>query len=415
MRMFTPVSFSRRMGAAAAVSMLSVALLCSCGEKEEEAPAEVAPAAVEEPAAAAEPAVEEPAGPTVQEAREAVYRQLWEHISPLVTDNAMVPEFNEPVKVYLETLNTYYAAMASEPPSVERVELGLRIAELTRNLSAYARAFEAFEHAMDDFEALPETERNTVEGMRMHSKLLNGMGLCLLSIGRAADAIPQYSKALEVDIAVLRALGVAEGVELPGGVPDPNVSHAVADVLGSYRCLGQSHALVGDMEEARDIYKKGLETMATLNQIDVNSDMGIAYVQLFGALGDLESRCGNEQEALRAWVQAANCCNAIVTQGRSAVMRLRAKRYINTLGPLIAEKSARMKAEAEARHAEDAAREAEEARKAAEEAAAAKAADEARAAEEAARAAEQERAAAAEQAEQPREERRKKRRRRNRH
>ncbi len=409
MRIFTPVSFFRRPGTVVAVSLLSAACLSSCGEKDEEAsaaPASPAPA-VEAPAEEVSLSPEE----KVAAARETVYRQLLENIGPLVTDRAMAAEFNEPAKVYLESLNAYYAELSALPPTMERVDIGRRVAELTRNLGAYAKAFDAFERALEDFEALPEADRNTVEGKRLHSSLLNGTGICLLSINKASDSIPYYEKSLETDIAVLRDLGIGEESTLTEGNPDANVSRAVADVLGSYRCLGESHVAVGDLEEARDIYKKGIDTMAKLKHLDVNSGMGIAYVKLHGALGDLENRCGNEREALASWVQAANLCNAIFSNSRVVTVKGQAKRFFDTLSPLIMDKSRKLQAEAETQKSADAARAAEEAKQAAEQAAAAQAAQEAKAAEEAAKAAEAEKAAAAEQAEQPKEQRRKKRRR----
>ncbi len=407
MRMFTPVRVSRRLGMAAAVSFLSIACLCSCEEKQGEASAPAAPAVAEEPAQDAAAAAE-------GTAREAVYRHLLEQIAPLVTDRAMVAEFNEPAKVYLETLQAYYAELAAQSPSVERVDIARRVAELTRNLGAYAKAQEAFERALADFEALPEAERNTVEGMRLHSSLLNGTGVCLLSVNRAVDAIPYYEKALEMDISVLRQLGVAEDTVLPEGNPDANISRAVADVLGSYRCLGESHAVAGDQEEARDIYKKGVELMTKLKNLDVNSGMGIAYVKLHGALGDLENRCGNEREALASWVQAANLCKAIFSSSRMAPVKAQAKLFFDALSPLILDKSRKLRAEAQAQQSAEAAREAAEAEKATQEAAAAQAADEARAAQEAAAAAEAEKAAAEQEAEAPQQEKRR-RFRRNRH
>ncbi len=384
---------------AAAVSLFAAACLCSCDEKKQEAPAATAEPAAAAPAA---PAAPEAAPLDAESARKAVYRQLMDNISPLVTDRAMVPEFNEPAKVYLESLQALYTALAAESPSVERVEIARRVAELTRNLGAYAKALDAYSHAVDDFESLPEAERQTVEGKRLHSSLLNGTGVCLLSVGKSAEAITYYEKALEVDIAVLRELGIAEGAELPQGSADANISRAVADVLGSYRCLGECHAVTGDMEEARDIYKKGIAEMAALKNLDVNSGMGIAYVKLHGALGDLENRCGNEREALGSWVQAANLCNAIFTNSRTAAVKLQAKRFFDALRPLILDKSRQLQTAAAAQQSEEAAREAAEAEKVAQEAAAAQAADEAKAAHEAARAAEAEKAAAEEQRNRPR-------------
>ncbi len=404
---------------AAALSLSSVAFLSACDEKQKETAPEApaAPAAPAEPEPAA-PVVAEEAAPSpealAQEARKAVYHQLLENVGPLVVNHATVPEFNEIAKVYLEKLQELYTALAALPPSVERVDIARRVAELTRNLGAYSKAFEAFERALDDFEALPEADRTTLDGKRLHSSLLNGTALCLLNINRAAEAIPYYEKALEADIAVLRELGIAEDGVLPEGNPDANVSRAVADVLGSYRCLGESHALAGDNEEARDIYKKGIEAMSKLKNLDVNSNMGIAYVKLHGALGDLENRCGNEKEALAAWVQAANICNAVFSSSRTVSVKAQAKQSFDALRPVILELSRKLQAEAEAQKSAEAAAQAAEAEKAAQEAAAAQAAEEAKAAEEAAKAAEAEKAAAAREADEPREKRRKKRRRRNR-
>ncbi len=401
MRKIAHKRFSSRLGAAAVVSLLSASCLCCCGgEKEKDA----TPAAVSAPVEqAAEP---KEARPAVEVAREAVYRQLLENISPLVTDRAMVPEFNETAKVYLESLQALYAELSSLPPSVERVDIACRVAELTRNLGAYAKAFVAFERALEDYEALPEGDRQTVEGKRLLSSLHNGTGLCLLSIHRESDAIPHYEKALELDLAVLRELGIAEDTALPEGNPDANISRAVADVLGSYRCLGESHAVAGDFEEARDIYKKGIDAMAKLKNLDVNSDMGIAYVKLHGALGDLENHCGNERAALSSWEQASNLSKAIFASSRISGIKAQAKRFFDTLTPLIVEKSRKIQAEAAAQQSAEAAREAAEAEKAAREAAEAQAAEEAKAAEEAARAAEAEKAAAAREASKPKSERR---------
>ncbi len=397
--------------AAAVVSLASAACLCSCGDNQEAPPppAEAA-AAVEQPAAAPE------AASGLEAAREAVYRQLLENISPLVTERAMAPEFNEPAKVYLESLVALYSELAAQSPSVERVDIARCVAELTLNLASYPKAYAAYERAQEDFDALAEADRNSIEGKRLHSALLNGTGVCLLSINRESEAIPYYEKALELDVAVLRELAIAEDAVQPEGNPDANVSRAVADVLGSYRCLGESYAVAGDYEEARDIYKEGIDIMAGLKNLDVNSDMGVAYVKLHGALGDLENHCGKDREALASWVQAASLCKAIFSSSRMPGIKAQAKRFFDTLSPLIMDKSRKMQAEAEVRQSAEAAREAAEAEKAAAEAAAAQAAEEAKAAEEAARAEEAEKAAAAREADKLKSERRSRSRRsRNRH
>ncbi len=420
MRTFTDMCFSRRRGAFCLMTLASAACLCSCGDDKTEQPA--APA--EQPSAqqpAAEPSAfasflqellspssseEQAAGEeraaAVAAAREALYQQLLTNISPLVTENVGVPEFNEPAKVYLESLCAYYDALAREAVTMERVDIAARVARLTVNLGAYAKGHSACETALADFNSLPEDARNTVEAKRLHSTLLNGMANCLLHINKAVDSIPYYEMALETDISVLRQLGVAEGMALPQGTPDPNLSRAAADVLGSYRCLGEAHLVSGDLEEARDLYKKGLALMEELKHLDVNSDMGVAYVKLRGALGDLESRCGNEQAALQAWAQAAQHCKAIFQATRRVDIKVKTKRFAEALVPLIQAKSEQLKAEAEAAPSAESAADAAaaaEAEQAAADAAAVQAAEEARAAEEAARAAEAEKAAAAKAAE----------------
>ncbi len=338
--------FPRVSGRAALVSLGSVALLSSCGDKEEPA----VPAAPAEAAAEPAPAPEEAKSATPQEvaeaAREAVYRQLFEKISPLVTDRAAAPEFNEDVKVYLESLVAYYEALAALPPSAERVLVGHRVANLRQNLGAYARAVETYDQVQKDWDALPEAERQAVALRRVQSAIYGGKGLCLLRSNKVADAIPLYEKALETDLAILAQLGVAEGAALPEGSPEPDVSRAVADVLGSYRCLGECHRVAGDMEEARDIYKKGIERMTQWMHLDVNSPMAIAYVKLHAALGDLENRCGKEREALASWVQAANLCNAVFTNSRQLAVKAQAKRSFEALRPLILEKNRKLQGEA---------------------------------------------------------------------
>ncbi len=410
--MMTPLSLrlpSRLFGRAALVSLGAAALLCSCDDKPEPPAPATTPA--DSPAA-------EPQGPTAEEtaatAREAVYRQLLERISPLVTDRAAAAEFNEDAKLYLETLSAYYEALVALPPSADRVDIGLRVANLQLNLGAYAKAQETFGHVQEDIDALDEAARAAVAVRRMQSSVYNGTGLCLINIDKVADAIPYYDKALETDLAILAALGVAGDAALPEGDANPDVSRAVADVLGSYRCLGECHLVAGDMEEARDIYKRGIDLMTKLQNLDVNSGMGNAYVKLHAALGDLENRCGKEREALAEWVQAANLCNAIFTNSRTLGVKAQAKRSFDALRPLILEKSRKLQAEAEAKDSAEAAREAEDAAKAAEEAAKAQAEHEAKAAEEAAKAEAEEKAAAAREAEKPKDERRR-RTRRNRH
>ncbi len=341
-----------------ALSLFSAACLCSCGEKEEAN--QIAPAAAEETAATEAPAASElSAEDAAAAAREAVYRQLLENIAPLVTANVGLPEFNEPAKIYLESLQRYDEALEGLAPSMDGVDIAARVAELTRNFGAHTKALEAAERALARFEALPEAERNTPEGMRRSSALYNSKGLCLLHLGRATDAIPCYEKALETDIAVLRQLGIGEESELVAGQPDANISRAVADVLGSYRCLGEAHVVAGDMEEARDIYKKGVETMTKLKHMDVNSGMGVAFVKLHGALGDLENRCGNDREALSSWLQAATLCQGIFNNSNRVIVKLQAKRFFDTLNPLITEKAQKLEKEAEARKAEAEALEAE--------------------------------------------------------
>ncbi len=363
----------------AAACLVAAACLCSCGDGQEEdapSPATTAPAA---PSAAAKQADK------INRAHEAVYEQLMENIAPLVTDRAStVAEFNEPTKVFLESLQAYYDAIASAPPSAERAHIARRIADVMSSLRSYAKGYEAFQRAQADLDALPQSERDSVAGKRLQSAIWTGAGLCLINQNRATDALPYYEKALASDLSVLREVGPAEGEALPTGSIPPDVSRAVADALGSYRCLGECQLEAGDPEEARDTYRKGLQLMEELKQLDTSSAMGIAFVKLISAQGDLENRCGRDREALSAWVQAARLCNTIISKSGRAATKAQARSCFIRLNPLIKEKSQQLRAAA----ADDAeaAREAEEAARAAEEADRAQAEEEARAAEEAAKA-----------------------------
>ncbi len=336
-----------------AVACLAPACLCSCGDDAASTPAADTPAT-----AATTPATPQP---TSFPARDALFDELLNNISPLVTDRAMAPEFNEEAKILLEKLQAYYTELTGTPVTAERVMVARRIADVTRNLGAYTKAREAYERTQADLEALPESDRQSLAGRRLQSAISGGIGLCLLSSEKATEALPYYEKALETDLALLRSLGPAEGESLPQGELSADLAQAISDVLGSYRCLGDCLIYSEDPEEGRSIYQKGIDLMTELNATQVPFSVALSFAKLQSSLGDLENYTGREREALTAWAQAAKICRDILRSGSQPAIQIQARRCFNQLAPLIKEKAEKLQREAQAAQDTEAAKAAEEA------------------------------------------------------
>lgn len=253
-----------------------------------------------------------------------------------VGEQAGNPEWVEDVREMLDLLENYYRDMApASEGKVERARLALRVAETMRDLTAYQKAQAAYEQAQKDFDALPEQERASVEGMRLQSSIYNGLGSCLLPLGKSAEALPCYEKALASDMALYEkvAASIPADETLPEGEVNPEVARAAADVLSSYRCLGECQLAVDDPEEARDTYGKGIEFAKKLDRL--SPMMTLQYIRLQGALGNLESRCGRDREALAAWNQAASFCQRLYATSCPASFKVQVARYFESLKPSI--------------------------------------------------------------------------------
>ena len=392
-------SFHQFCGRFTAVLAVGTAMfLSSCGEKEADSAtdaAESTPTQVAEAAAPA-PVAEEPAV-SAEEQLAAARTALFDHavyaLAQKVTSPDAYPELNSVVKDMLELMQTYYNELQKGEPGAERARLAVLIATTTRDLGAYSKAQVAYETAKTELEALPEDVRNTPEFQRLLSSCCNGVGVCLLAQGKANEALAQYEAALAVDEAQYGAVAPAEGEELPEGDVEPALSRAVADLLDSYRCLGDCQRAVDDPEEARTTYTKGHELVQRIKRL--SPDMSVSYVKLLTSLGNLDNELGKSKEALNSWVIAAKICQSVNASCPRLEIKAETKRCFEALVPVInsvgsklqmeqqeaEEAAANEKAAAEKAAAEQAAAEKEAAERLAAEQAAAetKAAEEAKA------------------------------------
>lgn len=309
----------------AVLGAAAVTTFSSCGDSEE-------PAATETPAQN-----EQTAAPAADAgaARDALLNDMIYSIGKLAGERAATdPAMTEPVRNMLALTEAYYAAMApAAEGKPERARLSLRIAEITRDLTAYAKAQAAYATAQADFDAMPEAERTTRDARRMQSAIHYGMATSLLSDRKATDALAYYEKALAVDLELFGEVAPADGEKLPDGNIDAELARSAADVMGDYRCLGECQYWANDPEEARDTYNKGIALAKQLDKL--SPEMSLEYIKLSSSLGDLESRVGNRKEALTSWLQAANFCRRLFSSSARPGIRLATRNYFERLRPNI--------------------------------------------------------------------------------
>lgn len=307
---------------ATAMGTVALAALCSCDDEETATTTPTAPAEVKASAPATSP----------EAAKEALFEQMVYTIGKLASQRVNDPEVTEPVREMLALTEGYYDAIApTANGTIEKAKLALRIAEITLDLTAFAKAEGAYDTAQKDLDALPEAERNSREARRIQSAIFNGKAATILFRNQAANALPWYEKALESDLGIYKELAPAEGEKLPEGAVEPELARAATDVMSSYRCLGECQFWAEDPEEARDTYNKGIELAKALDKLA--PEMSIQYIRLLGNLGNLESRVGNKKEALNAWVQAVNFCQRLYAGNRRGDIRKEARRYFESLRP----------------------------------------------------------------------------------
>ena len=290
-----------------AVSVLGaagLAGLCSCDEKAPEKESTAETAVVAETAAPAAPVA------VSAEAREKLFEALLFDLGKKAGEIASHPELTEAVRNMLALTEEYYAEVAeSLTGKPEKVRLALHMADITRDLTAWERACASYDRARADYDALPESVREETDVRRMLSAICNGKAFCELRRGHTAEALALYGQSLEIDSALYALVAPPDGEALPEGDVEPALARAAEDIFFSYRCLGECQEVAEDPEEARETIKSGIELAQRLDRL--SPGMSLQYIRLLGALGNLESRCGNEREALRNWEQAAQMCQRL--------------------------------------------------------------------------------------------------------
>ena len=363
---------------AAILGVASAMCLCSCWDKAadqaEDAPATKPMSVMEDYSVGGDEQAAPQDGDSLAAAREALFQHAVYTLGPKVTSPETFPQLNTTVKDMLELMRSYYAELQKGEPSLERARLALQIAATTRDLGAHAKAQAEYEAALAEVENLPTEDKLGAEGQRMLSACHNGVGVCLLAQGKASEALPKYEAALAVDEAQYQSVAPAEGEELPEGEVEPALSRAAADLLDSYRCLGDCQRAVEDPEEAATTYKKGHTLAQRLKRL--SSDMSIAYVKLLTSMGNLDNSMGKSKDAMAAWVIAARICQSLNASSPKLEVKAETKRCFDALLPAIQSVGQGLQAEQE-----EAKKNSEEEKAAAEKAAAEAAAAEAAAAE----------------------------------
>lgn len=252
-------------------------------------------------------------------------------VGKMASRQASNPLWQEEVRNMRNKLEAYYSGLEKTPATLSRrVKLGVLLADMTRDLTAYDKALEQYTAVLADWESQPEADRNSLEGRRLRSAIANGTGSCLLARRRVKEALPQYEKALEIDMAIYNELAPANGEPLPKGADlSADLGRAAEDVLSSIRCMGECQFLADDPEEARDTYKRGQDLVGRMKHLA--PAMSIQYIRLLSALGDLESSCGQPRQAAAAWAAAANLAQRLLQVAPSPSVKAQTVRYLRQL------------------------------------------------------------------------------------
>ncbi|MBR2313268.1 MAG: tetratricopeptide repeat protein [Akkermansia sp.] len=364
---------------AAVLGIASLLGLSACNEKEAEAPAPVATEQPEAEAATPPPAEPAPATNMLEEARTALFNHAVYTLGQQVSSPDAFPELNHIVKDMLELMRSYYAELQKGEPTEERARLAVQIANTTRDLGAFTKAEAEYDNALKELESLPEELRTKAENKRLLSSCYNGLGVCALLQNKAAEALPRYEQALQIDEQQYKAVAPAEGTALPESDVDPVISRAAADYMDSCRCLGDCQRAMGDVEEALTTYLKGDKMVQGLKRL--SPEMSISYVKLLTSIGNLQNSQNHAGEALKAWTLAAQICQSVNASSPRLDIKAETKRCFDALLPAIQTVGQHIQASQEAAAKEAEAKRQEEEKAAAELEAEAKAAAERLAAE----------------------------------
>ncbi len=269
----------------------------------------------------------------VDEARDALLNSLIYDLGRCASDIAAHPELNAAVRNMLEALENYYNQNKENLNGTsERVKLALRLADTTRNLTAWNRAIAFYVEAKNAYDALPENKKIEAENKRLLSSICNGQAFCCMRTGDMQGALALYNDGLSIDEELYTAIIPSEGPAIPenGEIP-AGIPQAAAAVFSSYRCLGECQMLADDPEEARVTLKRGIEMAEELRRM--TPEMHMQYIRLLVAIGNLESRCGNDREVLKYWNRAAEMCRALHGATTDVALRFRVEQAFNALVP----------------------------------------------------------------------------------
>lgn len=314
----------------ALVALGTAAMLGLCACEEQPAQPQQESAAVAEQAT---PKTPEQA-PAATEARDALMECLVYDLGKHASELAGHPELNASVRNMLALMEDYYTQISeAKAGTPEKLRLALHMADTTRNLTAWERAAASYDRALADYEAMPEAEREKPDNKRMLSAIYNGKAFCRMNTQQLNEALDLYNRSLAVDSAAYERIAPSEGEALPEGEVEPTLARAAEDLFFSYRCLGECQEAAGDPEEARETLRLGLELAKRLDRL--SPGMSLQYIRLLGAMGNLESRCGNEREALNHWTQAATICQRLHETTADAAIRFKVSNQFRNLLPQI--------------------------------------------------------------------------------
>lgn len=317
------------------------------------ATAEAQPAATTATPAAAPAATAPQKESGKDKAQKALIKQFTSDTFSTLSQYAAQPAFTESVRNTLQALQDYYDSMAEEQASEERIQILLSIAETCRDLTAYARAESNYKLALEDCLALPDLFRQTEEMQMTMSSIYNGIASCMLNnIATVKEAGAYYDKQIAIDEALFKAKLPSEETEITDEILNAGLGSAAANIISSYRCKGDGLVVTDELEDARDAYKKGASVVEKLKKL--TPEMSLEYIKLLTALGNLESRCSNNKEALAAWVLSAQLCKKINEGSNNPKVKFETKRYFDRLKPLIEESSAALKTDEQKAEEEEA-------------------------------------------------------------
>lgn len=289
----------------------------------------------EPPAEEKAPTVE--VAPAPEEPRQDLQKELFDYMVYTIADKvrglATQPAWRAEVRDMRNKLEAYYDRVKEEGADpMEVVRLGMLLADTTHDMTAYPRAQGIYENVLKDWEALPEDVRTSVAARRIRSALANRMGSCCLMQRQFAEALPYYEKALELDKELFDSLAPADDQPLPEGDElGEDLENVSADLLSSYRCLGECQELANDPEQARETYQKGHELATRMKHL--RPSMSIQYIRLLTDLGNLESRAEDPRKALAAWARAAKIADMLRRSDAPSAIRVRAAQYRRELEP----------------------------------------------------------------------------------